>query len=126
MHNHYNKSFGYQGESIAEKFLKDKGFEILVRNFTVRGGEIDIIALKDNSYRFIEVKTRSNNAFSEIEETITPKKIRTMKRAVQIYFAKQNKNIFDMNFGFDFIGIILHQDKSQQITFIPNFVSWMD
>lgn len=37
------KSLGYKGEALAAEFLRSKGYEILHSNFTVRGGEIDLI-----------------------------------------------------------------------------------
>ncbi|MEN9561597.1 MAG: hypothetical protein RIQ56_870 [Candidatus Parcubacteria bacterium] len=48
---------GRQGESIACEFLRRKGFRVISRNFRKAYGEIDIIALKDGGYRFVEVKT---------------------------------------------------------------------
>ncbi len=47
---------GAQGEGIAVEFLVRKGFKILDRNFRRPWGEIDIIAEKGGSVRFVEVK----------------------------------------------------------------------
>ena len=38
------RAVGDVGESIAEKYLLSKGAKILARNYTIRGGEIDLIA----------------------------------------------------------------------------------
>ncbi len=54
-----NRSLGRAGESIACDYLVKKGFSITKRNYTVRGGEIDIIAEDDKYIIFVEVKTRS-------------------------------------------------------------------
>ena len=43
---------GNLGENIAELYLRLKGYKILERNFFVKGGEIDIIARKDDIYDF--------------------------------------------------------------------------
>ena len=49
------KILGNLGEDIACKFILNKGYEIVERNFYCRQGEIDIIA-KDNEFLvFIEV-----------------------------------------------------------------------
>ncbi len=60
-----NRSIGRAGESIACDFLRKKGFEIIKRNYTVRGGEIDIIAENDSHIIFVEVKTRSRGHSTE-------------------------------------------------------------
>ncbi len=53
------RSLGRAGESIACDFLEESGFKIIKKNYTVRGGEIDIIAEDDTYVIFVEVKTRS-------------------------------------------------------------------
>ncbi len=53
-----NRSLGRAGESIACDHLIKNGFSILRRNYTVRGGEIDIIAENEKYIIFVEVKTR--------------------------------------------------------------------
>ena len=49
---------GNIGEDAVCGFLLRHGYEIIKRNFTVRGGEIDIIAEKADIIAFVEVKTR--------------------------------------------------------------------
>ena len=48
---------GNIGEDAVCGFLVRHGYEIIKRNFTVRGGEIDIIAEKADIIAFVEVKT---------------------------------------------------------------------
>ena len=44
-------------EKRAISFLQDRNFEIIEQNFYAKKlGEIDIIAKKDNTYHFCEVK----------------------------------------------------------------------
>lgn len=52
-----NKSVGNAGENKAAEYLQSKGFEIVARNWRTRRGEIDIIAKKDETLVFAEVKT---------------------------------------------------------------------
>ena len=54
-----NRSLGRAGESIACDFLEKNGFTVTRKNYTVRGGEIDIIAEDEKYIIFVEVKTRS-------------------------------------------------------------------
>ena len=54
------RSRGDKGEECARAYLVRKGYKIVVNNFCVRGGEIDIIAeAPDGCTVFFEVKLRA-------------------------------------------------------------------
>lgn len=76
---------GNLGEDIACDFLFQKGYTILQRNFKARYGELDIIALHENTLVFIEVKTRTNLRFGTPEEAITPRKLHELVQTAQYY-----------------------------------------
>ena len=65
---------GPKGEQLAETFLKQKGYGILVRGFRALGGEIDLIAQRDNTLIFVEVKTAATEHFGPPESWVTPAK----------------------------------------------------
>lgn len=50
---------GKLGEDIAVKYLKNKGYSIIERNYWQKWGEIDIVAEKDEITHFVEVKSVS-------------------------------------------------------------------
>lgn len=52
------KEHGKRGEDAVCAYLLQAGFTVLARNYTVRGGELDLVAAKDGVLAFIEVKTR--------------------------------------------------------------------
>lgn len=56
-------SRGRVGEDYTAGYLADNGWKIVARNFRVRGGEVDIIAEKDNVLAFVEVKTRKFGSY---------------------------------------------------------------
>ncbi|MCE1189974.1 MAG: YraN family protein, partial [Ignavibacteria bacterium] len=67
-----NKELGKEGENLAVEYLKEQGYEIIARNVTMgKNGEIDIIALKDDIYAFVEVRSRSTDDYIDPESTIT-------------------------------------------------------
>ncbi len=77
---------GNLGEDLAAKYLEDKGYTILKRNFHFgKTGEIDIIAEKDGELAFVEVKYRTNHSFGDPLESITPKKANTLRRTAEGY-----------------------------------------
>ncbi|MBI2638555.1 YraN family protein [Candidatus Peregrinibacteria bacterium] len=79
------KTLGYSGETLAAQFLKNKGYEILQNNFTIRGGEIDLIALHGTILIFVEVKTRTNESFGRGEESMNYFKRTRIHRAIERY-----------------------------------------
>src|SRR5215471_16182535 len=50
---------GDRGENVAARYLRNKGYNIIVRNFRCDIGEIDIIARDGKTLVFVEVKTRA-------------------------------------------------------------------
>lgn len=78
---------GQRGEEIAVKYLQNKGYKVIGRNFRLRNGEIDIIALEDKNkvLVFVEVKTRISSQFGSPLEAITPWKLRSIIRTAQYY-----------------------------------------
>ncbi|HSX40123.1 MAG TPA: YraN family protein [Candidatus Saccharimonadales bacterium] len=73
------------GEDIATKYLQKSGYKIIERNFRKGYGEIDIVAVKDNTLVFIEVKTRTSNKFGTPGEAITYWKLKSLIKTAQFY-----------------------------------------
>ncbi len=62
---------GTQGEIVSLKHLSRKGYQIIFKNFHSRYGEIDLIAKKGTLLAFVEVKTRTNTPFYQIQTAIS-------------------------------------------------------
>lgn len=73
------------GEELASKFLKEKGYKIIERNFRKGYGEIDIIATRDNTLVFIEVKTRATNLFGGAINAISYHKLQKLIKTCKLY-----------------------------------------
>ena len=76
---------GKDGEEQATDYLKNKGYEIIERNYECRQGEIDIIAKDKEEYVFIEVKTRQNLHYGMPAEAVTPVKEKHIWNASKNY-----------------------------------------
>lgn len=85
------KSFGYLGEQAAINLLKKSGYKIIERNFYSTIGEIDLIAIDNNTLVFVEVKIRRSRKYGKPEEAVTPKKLFRIKRTGD-YYLKLNPN----------------------------------
>lgn len=82
---------GNLGEDIAADFLIKKGFRIIARQWRCPIGEIDIVALRDARYAFIEVKTKQSGAYGMPELEITAAKARKLARLAEYYLAALRK-----------------------------------
>ena len=79
------RDIGNKGETAAVNHLIRNGYIIRERNFTRRGGEIDIIAEKDGCTVFIEVKTRKNDLYGAPSEYVGRGKMYHIKRTAAQY-----------------------------------------
>ncbi len=113
------KLLGKWGEKRCEKFLKNKGLRSLQRNFKCKTGEIDLVmADADGTVVFVEVKTRSNEDFTDTEDVITFAKRTRMKRAARVFLAKHK--IKDRPLRFDVVTIVFGKDGGEQIKHYEN------
>ena len=99
----HNKNVGKIGEDIACKYLIEKGYAILERNYVEKGGEIDIIARNGREIIFVEVKARCSKKNGDGIESITWQKIRHIKNVSKIYILK--KRLFNYSIRYDAIDI---------------------
>ena len=76
---------GKYGEDVAERYLKQKGYKIIERNFTCRQGELDIVAENREYLIFIEVKTRSNFLYGKPIEAVDRKKQKHLYKVAKYY-----------------------------------------
>ncbi len=80
---HHN-DFGKWGEDVSVSYLTENGYEILARNWRHAHQEIDIIAQRDGTLYFVEVKTRHGEEW-KAEDAITSKKKALMWRAMMAW-----------------------------------------
>ncbi len=98
-----HNELGKKGEELAEKYLRNSGYEILERNWHAGKYEIDIIARDGDFLVIAEVKTRRTNNFGEPEEFVSRTKQRALIKAANIYI---EKNDIDLETRFDIISVL--------------------
>ncbi len=79
---------GQEGEDIACRALRERGYRIIARNWSCRFGEIDIIAREEDVLVFVEVKLRSDTEFGGAPAAVTPRKRARMIAAARCFFAQ--------------------------------------
>ena len=67
----YNRRTGEMGESLALGYLLKLGYELIMRNFHTRYGEIDLIMRDKEVMVFVEVKAKKTHEWGTPEEMFT-------------------------------------------------------
>jgi putative endonuclease len=93
---------GKVGEAKAENFLKEKGYEIVARNYRFKRSEIDLIVTKENWLVFVEVKMRSSSAFGHPEESVNKAKRKKIMEGAGQYLIDSN---WSGNVRYDIVAI---------------------
>lgn len=122
-------SLGDIGERAAALFLEENGYRIVMTNFKVpvgrnsKGvavtGEIDIVALDDETLCFIEVKTRRSADFTPIITNVDLRKQRQITRTARLY--RRLFGVVDMPFRFDVVTVLMPKNADAEIELIRNF-----
>ncbi|MEJ7770078.1 MAG: YraN family protein [Chitinophagaceae bacterium] len=76
-----HNDLGRYGEALGKEFIESNGYNIMHLNWKHSYYEIDIIASKNSVLHFIEVKTRTSEAFGLPEESVDKKKMNKMMKA---------------------------------------------
>ena len=107
------KLLGRTGEDRAARFLVSQGYRILERNYRTRSGEIDLIALHQGTVAFVEVKTRSSDAFGAPELAVNHRKQQRMIKAALAYI--KSKKLHQIPCRFDVVAITMAGEQKVEL-----------
>jgi putative endonuclease len=79
------RDVGAAGEDAAAAWYRDRGFEVLARNWRVREGELDLVVRRGATIVFCEVKTRSSDRFGLPSEAVTAVKQRRLRMLAMLW-----------------------------------------
>ena len=99
-----NREIGRIGELAAEEFLVKKGLEVVLRNFSTRFGEIDLIMNDKSVLVFVEVKAKKGLIFGSPEEMFTRGKYDKVKRMATVYLKGR-----DVSCRIDMVAVVLDE-----------------
>lgn len=91
-------------EELAAAYLKNQGLEIIRKNYRVKSGEIDLIALDGEYLVFVEVKYRSSDCAGDSLCAVDAAKQRAISRTAMHYLVSQRDNV-NLPCRFDVVGI---------------------
>lgn len=100
---------GDKHERLAERYLKRQGLSLVSRNYLARCGEIDLIMKQQDVLVFVEVRYRKNATFGGAVSSVTPSKLKKIKKTALYYLQQQNLNSNLTSYRIDLIAI---EDKT--------------
>lgn len=117
----FNRQKGGEGEEIAAKYLRKRGYQILEQNYSVKFGEIDLVVSQNNILIFVEVKLKTTDDFGTPEEMIGKAKLSQVERMAQLYLM-QNPQIEEMfdSFRIDAVCIVGSKNNVERIKHYEN------
>jgi putative endonuclease len=80
-----HNDLGKIGEEMGAKWLTEKGYSILHRNWKYGQLEIDVIATRGEYLHFIEIKTRKHGGLGHPEDSVTRSKFKGLQRAANAF-----------------------------------------
>jgi putative endonuclease len=101
-------------ERCAERYLSTFGLTLIAKNYRCKFGEIDLIMQDKETFVFIEVKYRATEQFGGAVSSLSPQKMRRLRRSIAFYC--QEHRISNSPLRIDFVAI----NGEQQCHWIKN------
>ena len=119
--NQSNIQTGAFGEQVVAQFLMTNNLEIIDRNWRVREGEIDIVALNPSgTFSFVEVKTRRSTTFGHPFEAINKEKAYRMQRLALAWLATHG--CLGCEYQIDAAAVLVASDGTHTIEYRSNLL----
>lgn len=118
-----SKRTGARGEAIARQYLRQQGYQIIAANWPSVFGELDIVAERDGTLAFVEVKTRRAANTESALEGITAAKRERMLKAVYQYL-HENELDPDTAWRIDVIAVALAGGRPPMLDHVEDAFDW--
>jgi putative endonuclease len=99
----WRRWFGSRSERAAARFLQRLGYRILVRNYTCREGELDLVALDGRCLVFVEVRSSGTEDPTRPAASVDPAKQRRLTN-LAVHFLHQHR-LLDRPARFDVLAL---------------------
>ena len=109
---------GRLGERAAKRYLKKAGLKFLYANFRGEQGEIDLIFREKEILIFVEVKTRSSEAWRRPAAAVNRDKQRKIVATARDYLRLLERS--DIPVRYDIVEVLLDEGRVNEIRHQPN------
>ncbi len=104
-------NLGKRGELATERWLLKAGWIIIERGYQDRFGEIDLIAVENDSIVFVEVKTRTHDELGDPAEAVDESKQKRITQTAKGYLKWHDLTEYPVRF--DVVSIVWHSKKRE-------------
>ncbi len=111
-------TLGQRGEMAAWKYLADRGYKIIEKNYRAPMGEMDVIAEKAGRFIFVEIKTRRGQNFGLPQEAVGLTKQKKLAQIASFYLKKQKKE--NARVSFEVLAVLWNEEGVHKYTLIEN------
>jgi putative endonuclease len=106
-----HNELGKEGEEMAARWLAEKGYTLLHRNWRHSYHELDIVATKGKFLHFIEVKALHYSPIGHPEDSVTKKKFKNLQKAADEYLFQHPGHKW---IQYDILSITIHKNSEPE------------
>jgi putative endonuclease len=111
------QALGRRGEAAARDHLARHGVRILAENYACAAGEIDLVGREGETLVFVEVKTRTTQAFGAPQLAVHWQKQQQIVRAAQWFLSE--RRLGDVACRFDVLAVSFLDEEA------PPRIQWV-
>lgn len=117
---------GIRGERAAFFWLRRQDYTVVARGWrsSRAPGDLDLIAWKDGTLCFVEVKTRTTRAVAPAQLAVDHRKRRVLRRLARHYLRQLSRR--DVETRFDILSIYFEADKPVEFELFPGAFGWVE
>ena len=116
------RDLGQRGEQLAVVHLQKHGYIIVATNWRCTLGELDIIARKDDTLVFVEVRTRYAQTTEEAFESVNPHKQTRLQHLAYAYLSAYD--LHEMDWRVDVVAVAISRSGQPVIEHVENALEW--
>lgn len=103
------QALGEVGERIAERWLRRQGWRIVQRRFRNGRRDIDLVAEREGTVAFVEVKARRGEHFGGPVGAVNWRKQRELTRSAHVWIDRHGRA--HESYRFDVIGVLVSGER---------------
>lgn len=103
------QAFGELGERIAERWLRRDGWLIVNRRFRNGRRDIDLVAERDGTVAFVEVKARKGDKFGGPVAAVSWRKQKELAKSAHVWIDRHGQPL--QTYRFDVVGILVTGER---------------